>query len=74
MLRENGIRDVDYYFGVFGPLGWNDTETYITIYRKDNKATIIEPKYFRVEGHDGGCAEGEIILKADNEGILSFEE
>lgn len=73
-LNENGIHDVDYYFGVFGSLGWNDTATYITVYRRDKKATIIEPKYFRIEGDDGGCAEGVIILRADSEGKLYFEE
>ncbi len=73
-LEKKEIKDIDYYYGVFGPFGWVDTSTYITVYRKDNKATIINPDYFYIDGHYGGCADGRIILKADDEGRLYFSE
>lgn len=75
-LRQDGIVDVDFYFGVFGSLDWNDTRTYITITRENNKATVIEPKYFSIASgeHSGGCAEGEIVLKVNEQGILYFPE
>ncbi|BCH22499.1 hypothetical protein [Mesorhizobium sp. L-8-3] len=72
IVEKRGIKDVDYYFGVLGPFGWNDTATYLTVFRKDSIATIIEPEYFHINDSFGGCAEGSIILMADDEGKLYF--
>ena len=74
-LRKEGVEDVDYYFGIFGELDWNDTAVYITIRREGSRATIIRPNFFHIGGqHTGGCADGKIVLKVDDSGKLYFPE
>ncbi|MGO4836284.1 hypothetical protein AB4144_28980, partial [Rhizobiaceae sp. 2RAB30] len=73
VAKGRGINDVDYYFGVLGPLDWTDASTYITIFRDGNKATIVRPDYFYIEDGFGDCAKGNSVLRASNVGILFFK-